>query len=152
MVKLELGSGDRPTPGWTHMDIRPDAPEVDIVGDAQDPLPGSSDFEAIRATHLLEHFSHRETVPILMRWRGLLADGGELYLEVPNLTGHIAAWDRNQSSDAQLVEYLFGEQDHEYNFHKTMFTPGTLYKVLRDAGFESIEIQDVGLVLCATAR
>ncbi len=160
-MKLELGSGDRPTPGYVHLDIRRDAPDVNLVGDARDlgwlaattvgPQPIPASCEEIRATHLLEHFSHRETVKILRHWRGYLKPGGRLYIEVPNLTGHIAAWQAGRESDAQLVVYLFGEQDHEHNVHRTMFTAGTLRQALHYAGLIVTRLDDIGLVLIAEA-
>ncbi len=172
-MKLEIGSGDRPTPGFVHLDIRPDAPDVDLIGDATrltsayivfertgprtqtrvspitKPTPGGC--EEIRATHVLEHFSHLQTVELLKHWREYLKPSGRLYLEVPNLTGHVNAWRDGDSSDAKFVEYLFGEQDHEFNFHKTMFTEQTLRTSLEQAGLTVISVEDVGLVLCAEA-
>lgn len=153
-MKLELGSGDRPTPGYVHLDCRADAPEVDVVGDATalDECGIQPGFEEIRATHLLEHFSWRQTVTILDHWREFLHPSGLLYVEVPNLIGHVDAWKRGSSSDEQFVEYLFGEQDHEFNYHQTMFTPHTLTRALKDAGFVGMQVSDVGLVLCASAE
>ena len=120
-MKLELGSGDRPTPGYVHLDERGDLPDIGIVGDATrldlagvDPLS----CEEIRATHLLEHFSHRQTVDLLKHWRTYLKPGGTLYLEVPDLAGHVAAWRRRESTDEMFVEYLYGRQDYEGNYHR----------------------------------
>ena len=164
-MRLELGSGDRPTPGFVHLDARPDAPDVDIVGDARNlgsdwldhahidaRKPTLGNVEEIRATHLLEHFSHLETIDILKHWRSYLQPGGKLYLEVPNLAGHVEAWRAGRSTDAEFVVYLFGGQEYEGNTHRTMFTEATLRAALKAAGFVWIDVRDVGLVLCANAR
>jgi Methyltransferase domain len=166
-MRLELGSGDRPTPGYVHLDCRLDAPDVDIVAEADDLgwewpaggghkgrpsslVPGSC--EEIRATHLLEHFGHRRTIAVLTHWRSYLIPGGLLHLEVPNLEGHVNAWKWGQSTDAQFVEYLYGEQNHGDNYHKTAFTAESLRTALTDAGYVNIDVRDVGLVLTASAR
>ena len=165
MVKLELGSGDRPTPGFVHLDARPGAPDVDIVCDASrldeckpawvnardEWLNPIKPCDEIRATHLLEHFSHRDTVELLKHWRSYLKPSGRLYLEVPNLTGHIKQWSAGGSSDSELVVYLFGEQDHEFNQHRTMFSEATLRDSLERAGLIVLDVRDLGLVLCAEA-
>jgi len=160
-MRLELGSGDRPTHGFVHLDMRPDAPDLQLCGDATNldqthrcdgyhgPLPNEARWREIRATHLLEHFSHRRTVEILEHWSSYLKPGGSIYLEVPNLSGHVNAWKWGQSSDEQFVEYLFGEQDHDGNFHKTMFTERTLRDSLERAGFGRIQVRDLGLVFTA---
>jgi predicted SAM-dependent methyltransferase len=150
-MKLELGSGDRPTVGFTHLDIRGSAVGA-IYGDATQPRTwdATGPFEEIRACHLLEHFSHRQTVPILKRWWSELEHDGRLYLEVPNLTGHIDHWHHTRD-DVYLVVALFGEQDHSHNFHKTMFTTRTLLRSLDDSGFVGASVMDIGLVLCAEA-
>ncbi len=161
-MKLELGSGDRPTPGYVHLDVREDAPDVDIVGDAENLLSVHArslrrgirldSCEEIRATHLLEHFSHQDTVSILKHWRDYLAPGGLLYLEVPNLTAHVNAWKWGQSTDEQFIVYLYGEQDHEHNQHRTAFTQESLRAALEQAGYVDVEMRDVGLVLVGTGR
>lgn len=149
--RLELGSGDRPTERFVHLDCRPDAPGVDIVGDATD-LSALGFYGEIRACHLLEHISHRDTVRVLRHWREhLWPVAGVLHLEVPNLTGHINRWLKDRD-DAQLVWFVFGEQDHEHNFHRTMFTEGSLRMALLDAGYTHIQVRDIGLVLEAEAR
>lgn len=150
-MKLELGSGDRPTDGYTHLDIRPDV-GADIVADATLPKTWPAGmWDEIRATHMLEHFSHRDTVSILKRWRNRLKPGGLLYLEVPNLQGHVDQW-RWKQNDAEFVTYLFGEQDYPENFHKTMFTEKTLKVALVDAGYERVDIGLCNLVLIARAQ
>ena len=151
-MRLELGSGGRPQAGWTHLDIRPDV-GADIVDDATvlSKIPDGS-CEAIRAAHILEHFSWRDTDRILQLWRSKLAKGGRLDIEVPNLTGHIRNWRSALSTDSSFIEALYGEQDYEHNYHRTGFTADTLHTALDQAGFSLVFVNDIGCVLIGQAR
>jgi predicted SAM-dependent methyltransferase len=151
-MRLELGSGGRPAPGYTHLDIRP-LPGVEIVDDATT-LAKVKDrsCEAIRAAHLLEHFSWRETHAVLLIWRSKLEDGGLLEIEVPSLMGHVVQWRSGIASDARFVEMLYGEQDYPENCHRTAFTSGSLHAALSRAHFREPVVKDIGLVLLASAR
>ena len=148
-MRLELGSGERPTVGFTTLDIRAET-NPDIVDDAASLntiLERSCD--EIRACHLLEHFSHRDTLHIVRTWVRRLKPDGRLYIEVPNLAGHIRAWNAAQESDDELVVFLYGAQDYPDNQHRTGFTATTLERVLRQAGLHRITVQSYGMVLGA---
>lgn len=153
-MRLELGAGYRPTPGYTHQDARPQD-DIEIVGDAaritEHPDIGPESCEIIRATHLLEHFSFRETENVLREWRAALKVGGALYIEVPHFGWQTRAHANGHLSDEEAVTYVFGEQDYEGNFHFAAFTEALLRKKLDQAGFRDIHIQDIGQVLIATA-
>jgi predicted SAM-dependent methyltransferase len=161
-MRLELGCGERPTEGFVHLDCRK-LPGVDIVDDATTLTKiedGSCDV--IRAAHLLEHFSWRQTAEILRVWRRKLAAHGALEIEVPNLRGHIARWQQATTNpghyemlvkaDAHLVNMIFGDQDYPENCHRTMFTDRTLRHALMRAQFMVTSLQDIGEVLVATAQ
>ena len=57
-LKLNLGSGLTPIPGFVNVDALEDVPGVDVVADISGRLPfedGSADL--VYASHLLEHFA-----------------------------------------------------------------------------------------------
>jgi hypothetical protein len=152
-VRLELGAGYRPTPGYVHNDLN-SGPDIEIVCDARDIVEhvGEKECEEVRATHLLEHFSHRETVNVLRSWKKLLQPGGMLYLEVPHIFGHVAALSRGEITEDEFVVYVYGEQDFEGNAHFAGFSSETLYRKLDVAGYTLIDVKDIGMVLIAEAR
>lgn len=85
-MRLEIGSGYSPTPGFVHLDLNPNAPQVDIVGPAH-PLPPSIPLGSVtemRAVDVLEHLSYRDTDAALIGWSACLAKGGRLYVQVPD--------------------------------------------------------------------
>jgi hypothetical protein len=152
-MRLELGAGYRPTPGYTHQDARP-GDDIEIIGDAahitEHPHIGKEACEIIRATHLLEHFSFRETHNVLHEWHTALKPGGTIYIEVPHFGWQTRAHANGQISDEEAVTFVFGEQDYEGNFHFAAFTENLLRQKLSQAGFQDIHIQDIGQVLIAT--
>jgi predicted SAM-dependent methyltransferase len=160
VVRLELGSGERPfgiEEGWLHNDVRP-LPHIEYVGLAEEPWSWLTDHtfvDELRATHLLEHYSWRDTVPVLMRWYEILKPDGMLYLEVPNFKWQVtegwAQMEREGQTDDWLVDLVYGSQDYEGNFHRAGFTPRNLADRLGMAGFYDVEILDIGMVLCARA-
>lgn len=162
--RLELGSGFHPTPGFTHLDINPDAPGVDIVGSAWPlNLPDNSVGE-IRAVDVLEHLSYWDTPKILADWFRVLRPGGSIYIQVPDAE-LIMEWFVN--TPTKLLErlpanlpqtpmagaawrmlgghhdgvYVEDDQDFRWNAHYAMFSFGTLMNALLAAGFRDVDIK-----------
>jgi predicted SAM-dependent methyltransferase len=142
-MRLNLGSGSAPIPGFTNVDVLPDAPGVDLVADLSQPLPledGSVDL--IYASHVLEHFSTAEVPVLLADWRRVLKDGGELLVAVPDLevVAEIirdrSGWFTPPHEPWQAIVY--GGQKDAYDFHRTGFNDVWMTKLLHDAGFGSV--------------
>jgi predicted SAM-dependent methyltransferase len=142
-MRLNLGSGSAPIPGFTNVDILPDAPGVDLVADLSQPLPlddGVADL--IYASHVLEHFSTAEVPVLLAGWRRVLKDGGELLIAVPDLdiVAEIIR-DRNgwfTPPHEPWQALVYGGQKDAYDFHRTGFNDVWLTKLLNDAGFGTV--------------
>lgn len=178
-MKLELGSGYNPTPGYVHLDLNPNAPGVDIVGPAH-PLPPSIGFGSvseIRAVDVLEHLSYRDTDAALIGWSAVLAPGGRLYVQVPdaetimrwflerpsmllrNLPPELpqtplagAAW-RLLGGHADGSFVMAGDE-WRLNAHYAMFSKLSLNMALRHAGLdvESIEVNAHPNLLCWSVK
>lgn len=148
MTRLIIGANRRQVPGWVHHDVL-DLPGIDVRCDFWD-LPEhveASSCEAIQFTHVLEHFPMKRTLEALELVYGLLQDGGELYLEVPNFTWHaqeILANPRNR----KIVEYVYGGQLDEYDFHYMGFTPEILEEDLMMTGFKILDLQPNSTIEC----
>lgn len=83
-MKLELGCGHHPTPGYVRVDANPNI-DADWHGDACGPMPWpDGTFAEIRAVDVLEHLPYRLTPVALAEWSRLLAPGGRLYVQVPD--------------------------------------------------------------------
>ena len=83
-MKLELGSGYSPTPGFVHLDANPNAPQVDIVGSATSLDQPDNSVTELRAVDVLEHLSYWDTDRVLAEWARVLRPGGKLYVQVPD--------------------------------------------------------------------
>lgn len=173
--RLEIGSGSFPTEGFTHLDIDPSAPGVDIVGPMFPlDLPDGSVSE-IRAVDVLEHLSYRDTAAALAEWARVLRPGGILYVQVPDAE-MIMCWfvgdatrlldrlpaDLPQTSLAGATWRLLGghadgvqgagDVDFRLNAHFALFSERSLRDALDAAGFdiESLTVNEHPN-LCVTA-
>lgn len=128
-MKLNVGSGQYPLPGYTNIDQYWLA---DISADFRD--LEFSDVEEIVASHVLEHLPWRETKAALELLAGWLAINGRLIVEVPDMEA--------MAGREFWAQGVYGEQSHEGEFHKSGFTAASLRS----------EIEDVGLKVLATRR
>jgi hypothetical protein len=135
MTKLVIGAGDRRVEGFSHHDVQP-LDGIDIVCEFWD-LPKhvkKGSCEEIHMTHVLEHFPMKDTQKVLLLVKSLLKKGGKLYLEVPNFYWH-ALGILSNPLNRQMIEYAFGGQLNEWDFHYNGFTPEILHEDLQLAGF-----------------
>ena len=139
-MKLILCANDRQIPGFKHHDVKA-MPGIDYACDLFDigEHIKPSSCEEIQFTHALEHFPTADTQKVLALIKGLLKEGGKLYVEVPNFKWHAELVSKGRDRDA--VYYAFGGQLDEWDFHKTGFTPNILHEELAKAGFKEINIQ-----------
>lgn len=82
-------------------------------------------YDLVIMSHVLEHFPKDQIVPLLRRVKALLKPGGALVVMVPNAQSHTGCY-----------------WAYEDFTHHTLFTAGSLYFVLRSAGFEAVEFLD----------
>lgn len=140
MRVLDLGAGRGgaaralwPGAEIVRVDVDP-AVEPDVVGDVRALPEGLGTFDAILASHVLEHLARAEVLPALEHWVDFLAPGGMLHVLVPDL-----AWAAEQVTRAGQVPvavmlHVYGSQQGEYQFHKMGFTVGLLRAAVAKAG------------------
>jgi len=140
-MKLHLGCGNKKIHGFINVDIREEV-EPDLVDDILT-LKSVEDSSAdlIYACHVLEHFSFNEARDALFRWHKILKPDGILRLSVPDMDAvfaHYFYW-------KELVEikgFLWGGQDHLYNYHKSGWDYEFLSELMSIVGFRSVERWD----------
>jgi predicted SAM-dependent methyltransferase len=142
-LKINLGSGNKPLPGFVNVDALPDAPDVDVVADISERIPlDDGCAELVYASHLLEHFPHAKTLDMLREWRRLLQPGGRLMIAVPNLDviARVLVERRGWFTppNSPWVGVIYGGQKDQWDFHKAGFTPAWLSYLLTEAGFGSV--------------
>lgn len=123
--------------GWRVSGVEPsegarrlaDERGINLVADVAD-VPADDRFELVTLHHVVEHLE--DPVDVLGSLRERLSSSGRILIEVPN-------WHSTErmASGGAWVD-LRPEQ------HRWHFTPATLGKILRLAGYEVIEIDTLG--------
>jgi FkbM family methyltransferase len=130
-MKLDLGAGPISPTGFTPLG-RPHGSKIY-------PLPGIADnaVDEIRASHCLEHFSHREVPAVLKEWVRVLKPGGLLRIAVPDFAKIAKNYIEGVPQPTQT--YIMGNQDDADDFHKSLFDRERLTGVMIAAGLVHIE-------------
>jgi predicted SAM-dependent methyltransferase len=84
-IRVNVGCGVSPTPGWVNFEISPRPPEV-LFWDCRNPLPLSDgSVSAIYTEHSFEHFEFEtEAIPLLREFYRTLKPEGVLRIVVPD--------------------------------------------------------------------
>ena len=153
-MKVNLGSNSSKSEGWLNFDLTP-GKGVDIVGDSRYLWFVGEDMpEAIRASHLLEHFPPCEIFSILKTWHVALKPGGTLIVGVPDFDYMLREFHKEpmkflsfwKDHERLLFMTLYGSyypfRDDPNNIifrHNVIFTEESLTAILIDAGFTNIQ-------------
>lgn len=148
MNKLLLGSGSWDWPDWTRIDASPDSPATYIT--AIPPLPSevtATAWHTIMAIHFIEHLAAWKAEELLKQCYEILAPGGVLILEQPNilyaakvLLGQITPPDGDPGQFDMWP--LYGDPNHrdELMLHKWGYSPDTMTALLCSCGFDPLNI------------
>lgn len=163
MKGLELGPGSSPIKGFISMDIV-ERKGVDYVGDVSKRLPfADGEFDVVYASHVLEHIAWYDVQRILKDWVRVVKPGGALEIWVPDglkiceavvkhehdpqLHARVPDKWLRQNKDSDPCTWangriFYGDSGtgaaRQASFHKSMFTPRYLEKVLRQAGLVQV--------------
>lgn len=147
--RLHIG-GKASHPDWEIFNILA-AENVDHTGDAADlsRFPNNT-FDALYASHVLEHFSIGAVQQVLEEWHRVLRPGGTLYLSVPNLETLAKMFLAKDKVSFQgrffVVRMMFGGQMDEYDFHKAGFDAEIATNLLWLAGYSDLkQVADFGI-------
>ena len=139
-VRLNLGCGEKPLPGYVNVDLRA-LPDVDVVADIRRLPYGPGEVDEISSEHLVEHFrQHQLETVILPYWHSLLREGGALKVVCPNSEAMLKRVNSGDMTFAEFRTVTFGLQDYEGDDHFAMYSPDSLAEVIRRAGFEDVEV------------
>lgn len=128
--------------------------------DMTHPLPFPDNFATgLFTCHALEHVPTAAVPGILAEWRRVLQPGAEAVIVVPDLlgiarkiveTGGDLDWSKKgeESGDwaggyTKLLTGLYGDQSGPGMLHMTGFTPLTLERLCRRAGFAAVRTREV---------
>lgn len=143
-MKLELGSGRRPTPGYITSDINP-FDGIDHVGPAWEiDLPDGSLDEVI-AMAFMEHLRYDQFTLTCENVHRMLKPGGVFLFDVPDL----AVWCRHfldpppGLDHGDILRTIYGWQRWPGDEHKSGWTAELLEQYVNSAGFEFCAVERV---------
>jgi predicted SAM-dependent methyltransferase len=84
--KLEIGSGNRPSEGFEHLDFDPCLPHLEYCADFRNlDFIEDNTFDEILSVHCIEHIPWREIKKTVAEWIRVLKPGGKIRIATPNL-------------------------------------------------------------------
>lgn len=139
--RLNLGAGDHPIEGYLNLD--------GAKGDTIYPLPmDDGSVDEIRASHVLEHFSHTQVAVVLNDWVAKLAPGGVLRIAVPDFEKIARAY---LEGEAEMVQgYVFGGHVDSRDWHGCGFDKDLLVELLLGCGLERLHAWTSEVEDCAS--
>ena len=142
--KLNLGCGFDNREGYLNIDLN-GFHKPDLIADICNLGMLSSDFyDEIIAQDVLEHIPRTKTKSVLAEWNRLLKIGGTLKLRVPNLLALLSLLEGRENQNArkqeEILQYLFGTQKYNGDFHHIAFTELLLKDYLTTTGFTILNI------------
>lgn len=146
--KLELGCGERPTPGYLHQDVTVlEGVELDYSCNPWEIPIEKGSLDEIIALGVMEHLRYSDFHKTLKHLYSLLCEGGSFLFDVPdmkiwseylyNLTHGMQ--DKNPFTAVHIWSTFYGWQRWEGDEHKSGWIREDLIKALNDAGFTKFE-------------
>lgn len=134
---IHIGSGQLQDRRFINVDVQPYS-SVHYLSDGRHIARPSSSADLIYASHVLEHFSHRDIDVVLYEWHRLLKPGGEIFISVPDFS--VLTHMYNDTKDVGSIHrFLMGSQTNPFDFHYSIFDRISLTKILANKGFTNIE-------------
>ena len=137
LMKIDIGAGINPWPGYRTVDLRAGA---DIQADLNQgiPLPDNS-VGVLNASHILEHL-HDKTF-VMSEIHRVLAHGGWAFIEVPSTDGrgafqdptHVSYWNENSFlyyTDAYLAQFIDNTRIRFQEYRRETWFPNDWMKNL----------------------
>lgn len=158
-MKLVLGVYDYPPhpyhykfidDSWVLSDINPRHPAIRKVDARSIPY---TNIGSIYASHVLEHIPQEEVLFTLIHWREVLAPGGDVHINVPDVEWALDEWMRINcgkpptstyfTDTKRMLEIIHGDGSTDHDTHKSWFTYERLLDLMLAAGFSEVTVDKV---------
>lgn len=143
-MKIEIGAGSKPTPGYVHVDAVP-SDGVDVVDDGRTlGTFGDGVAEEIYSHWFLEHVARHEVAPMLEQWKRVLAPEGLVHIVTNNHEAHNRCLAEGQITWREWSYLIYAvENKRGYNVwdvHKCAWNQELLEETLRGCGLVDVSV------------
>ncbi len=136
-VYVHIGSGFLHDERFINVDIQP-YKSIHLLSDGKRIGLPSSSADLIYTSHVIEHFSHRETLSVLSEWCRILKPLGTIFISVPDFSKLSKIY--NDSEDVNDIKmFLMGSQGNPFDFHYNIFDESSLTAMLKQVGLIDIQ-------------
>lgn len=142
-IRLNLGAGEHALPGYRNMDIKWGQPAYPLADYAPETV------DEVRASHVLEHYSHRDVATVVAEWVRVLKPGGVLKVAVPNFKA-VAALYAEGRPDLPIQGWIMGGHSDDADAHHCLFEPALLRDLLTAAGLVNLREWTSDVADCAS--
>ncbi len=138
-VYLNLGCATTSGKEFINIDVLPHA-NIHHIQDITDLSNfGDNTVDMVYASHVVEHIPREKFKSTLLEWRRVLKNGGIFRFAVPNFDALIDIYQRTNRNVEYVRDQVLG-QDPPYNNHYTLWNFEYAEKILKELGYEQIEI------------
>ena len=143
-MKLEIGCGQRPTPGYIHNDLN-DFEGVDIVGSPWEIDLPSNSLSEVLALGVIEHLTYEQVNKTFSNVHRLLKSGGEFVFDVPDIPiwcEYVVKHFQGENIPFEIDHVfatLYGWQRWPGDEHKSGWYKEKLERVLNESGFIKLQ-------------
>jgi predicted SAM-dependent methyltransferase len=143
-MKIEIGAGSKPTPGYVHVDAVP-ADGVDVIDDGRTLATFDDGIaEEIYSHWFLEHVARHEVPPMLERWQRVLAPGGAIRIVTNNHEAHNRCLAEGQITWREWSYLIYAVENKRgysvWDVHKCAWNRELLEETLRGSGLVEVSV------------
>jgi predicted SAM-dependent methyltransferase len=141
-MKLEIGSGNKPKPGYVHFDIRPNV-GAEAVGDAKKLPFKNEEFDEVYSRFFLEHLNRKDAKKAVKEMHRVLKTGGKLEILIPNLEYFCKLFVKEKGQKKEwALNKIYGFENYPEDHHYYGYDEETLTKLLKETGFSKIKREE----------
>ena len=136
-MKIDIGGGEHTKEGFKNVDKY--HPPADFIADVIDLPFDDASIEEAHSKHMFEHLPKRDVKKAFSEVYRVLINGAKFTVIVPDMEWCAVNWAISTDKKGRSLDWIYGGQIYEGDFHKTGYTLDTLSFFLEEAGFNIIE-------------